>query len=44
MACPAGLVGIVFLKHYDPAQMVAFTLVFFATATLAMGCLAMGYG
>lgn len=44
VACPAGLVGVVFLKHYDLPQMIGFTAVFFVTATLAMGCLAAAYG
>jgi len=44
LACPAGVVGIVFLKAYTPSQIGAFIAVFFVTATLAMGTLAMAYG
>merc|ERR1719375_1456533 len=44
ITCPAGLVGIVFLKAYDPPQIACFVCIFFITATLAMGTLAMAYG
>jgi ABC-type nickel/cobalt efflux system permease component RcnA len=44
LACPAGVVGIVFLKAYQPGQIAAFIVIFFVTATLAMGTLAMAYG
>jgi ABC-type nickel/cobalt efflux system permease component RcnA len=44
LACPAGVVGIIFLKAYKPVEIVAFIAVFFVTATLAMGALAMAYG
>lgn len=44
LACPAGVVGIIFLKAYQPAQIACFIAIFFITATLAMGTLAMAYG
>lgn len=44
LACPAGIVGIVFLKAYDPPEIAAFICIFFVTATMAMGSLAMAYG
>lgn len=43
-ACPAGLVGIVFLKHYAAYEMLMFVVVFFFVTTLAMGTLAAAYG
>lgn len=46
VACPAGLVGLSFLKtlRHEPLQMMIFLVVFFATTTLAMGSLAFTYG
>jgi len=44
LACPAGLVGVAFLKSFRPVDMFIFTSCFFATATLSMGLLAMTYG
>lgn len=44
LACPAGVVGIVFLKAYTLPEIAAFIAVFFVTATIAMGTLAMAYG
>lgn len=44
IACPAGVVGMVFLKQYTPVQMVVFIAMFFIVTTLAMGGLAMSYG
>lgn len=44
IACPAGVVGMVFLKQYGPLEMVIFITIFFMVTTLAMGLLAMGYG
>lgn len=44
IACPAGAVGMVFLKQYSPMQMVVFLIMFFTVTTLAMGLLAMSYG
>lgn len=46
IACPAGLVGIVFLKQYVQSLpgMLLFVAVFFVVTALSMGCLAMAYG
>lgn len=44
VACPAGLVGVVFLKQYSPLEMLVFISIFFFVTTLAMGTLAMCYG
>jgi len=44
IACPAGVVGMVFLKQYAPMEMVVFLAMFFTVTTLAMGLLAMTYG
>lgn len=44
IACPAGVVGMVFLKQYGPVEMVIFITIFFMVTTLAMGLLAMAYG
>merc|ERR1719329_311171 len=44
MACPAGVVGMVFLKQYGPAEMCIFLSMFFTVTTLTMGLLAMAYG
>merc|ERR1719456_546655 len=44
IACPAGVVGMVFLKQYGPVEMVVFITMFFIVTTLAMGLLAMSYG
>jgi len=44
VACPAGLVGVVFLKQYSPLEMLVFIGIFFFVTTLAMGTLAMCYG
>jgi len=44
MACPAGVVGMVFLRQYGPVEMVVFITIFFIVTTLAMGLLAMAYG
>jgi len=44
ICCPAGLVGILFLKQYNLWQMAIFVSVFFAVTILAMGTLAMLYG
>lgn len=44
IACPAGIVGMVFLKQYSPVEMVIFLVMFFTVTTLAMGGLAAAYG
>jgi len=44
MACPAGVVGMVFLKQYGPTEMAIFLTMFFIVTTLCMGLLAMAYG
>lgn len=44
VACPAGVVGMVFLKQYSPLETVIFIAIFFTVTTLAMGLLAMTYG
>jgi len=44
VACPAGIVGMVFLKQYTPMEMCIFLPMFFTVTTLAMGLLAMAYG
>lgn len=44
ICCPAGLVGLLFLKQYNLWEMMIFVTVFFAVTTLAMGTLAMLYG
>lgn len=46
VACPAGLVGIVFLKQYvhSLAETLIFIGVFFVVTAMAMGCLSMAYG
>jgi hypothetical protein len=45
VACPAGIFGMAFLKHYTSAfQIVVFLTIFFVVTTLAMGSLAMAYG
>lgn len=46
MACPAGLVGIVFLKQYVQSlpRTLLFMAVFFVITALSMGCMAMAYG
>lgn len=44
IACPAGVVGMVFLKQYGPVEIVIFLTIFFMVTTLAMGLLAMAYG
>lgn len=44
IACPAGVVGMVFLKQYNTVEMCIFISMFFAVTTLAMGVLAMTYG
>lgn len=43
-ACPAGLVGIIFLKHYAIFEMCIFVCVFLVATTLAMGSLAASFG
>jgi ABC-type nickel/cobalt efflux system permease component RcnA len=44
IACPAGVVGMVFMKEYNLAEMCIFLTIFFIVTTLAMGLLAMTYG
>jgi len=44
IACPAGVVGMVFLRQYNAVEMVIFLSIFFTVTTLAMGLLAMTYG
>lgn len=44
IACPAGVVGMVFLKQYALVEMLVFIAIFFAVTTIAMGVLAMTYG
>lgn len=46
VACPAGLVGLIFLKQYSGSivAMALFVATFFAATTLAMGLMAMAYG
>lgn len=44
VACPAGVVGMVFLKQYNMLEMCVFIAMFFTVTTLAMGLLAMTYG
>jgi len=46
IACPAGLVGIVFLKQYVQSlpEILLFVAVFFVVTALSMGCMAMAYG
>eukprot|EP00746_Dinoflagellata_sp_MGD_P035681 gnl/MRDRNA2_/MRDRNA2_18541_c0_seq1.p1 gnl/MRDRNA2_/MRDRNA2_18541_c0~~gnl/MRDRNA2_/MRDRNA2_18541_c0_seq1.p1 ORF type:complete len:364 (+),score=29.92 gnl/MRDRNA2_/MRDRNA2_18541_c0_seq1:136-1092(+) len=44
LACPAGLVGVAFIKSFKVVDMVTFATVFFVTATMSMGVLAMTYG
>lgn len=44
LACPGGVMGMMFLKDYSPLEMVIFTMIFFAVTILALGLLAMGYG
>lgn len=44
IACPAGVVGIVFLKQYSPMEMCVFISVFFIVTSLSMGLVAMTYG
>jgi ABC-type nickel/cobalt efflux system permease component RcnA len=44
IACPAGVVGMVFLKQYGPTEMCVFIVMFFIVTTLTMGLLAMTYG
>jgi len=44
IACPAGVVGMVFLKDFSPMEMVVFIAIFFAVTTFSMGLLAMTYG
>eukprot|EP00929_Paragymnodinium_shiwhaense_P054561 TRINITY_DN27347_c0_g1_i1.p1 TRINITY_DN27347_c0_g1~~TRINITY_DN27347_c0_g1_i1.p1 ORF type:complete len:373 (-),score=51.86 TRINITY_DN27347_c0_g1_i1:111-1127(-) len=44
IACPAGIVGMSFLKHYTLPEMAMFIMVFFIITTFSMGCLAMLYG
>uniref|UniRef100_A0A7S1A8N2 Nickel/cobalt efflux system n=1 Tax=Noctiluca scintillans TaxID=2966 RepID=A0A7S1A8N2_NOCSC len=42
--CPGGLLGIVFLKQYQPLEMLVFVFVFFSITAFVMGCVAMAYG
>lgn len=44
LACPAGLVGIAFIKSFRPVDTIVFTALFFVTSTVSMGLLAMTYG
>jgi len=46
IACPAGLVGILFLKQYihSLAETLLFIGVFFVVTALSMGCMSMAYG
>lgn len=44
IACPAGVVGMVFMKQYNLVEMAIFITIFFVVTTLAMGLLAMTYG
>jgi ABC-type nickel/cobalt efflux system permease component RcnA len=44
IACPAGVVGMVFMKEYNLVEMCIFLTIFFIVTTLAMGLLAMTYG
>jgi ABC-type nickel/cobalt efflux system permease component RcnA len=44
IACPAGVVGMVFMKEYNLVEMCIFVMMFFIVTTLAMGLLAMTYG
>lgn len=44
IACPAGIVGITFLKQYNFSEMCVFVLMFFVVTTLCMGALAALYG
>lgn len=44
IACPAGVVGIVFLKQYGPVEMCIFISIFFIVTSLSMGLVAMTYG
>jgi len=44
VACPAGIVGMSFLKHYSVPEMLLFVAIFFIVTTLSMGALAAAYG
>jgi len=44
IACPAGVVGIVFLKQYSPIEMCIFISIFLLVTSLSMGLIAMTYG
>lgn len=44
IACPAGLVGITFLRQYNFAEMCIFVAMFFVVTSLCMGALAATYG
>mmetsp|Transcript_172892 Transcript_172892/g.554361 ORF Transcript_172892/g.554361 Transcript_172892/m.554361 type:complete len:308 (-) Transcript_172892:65-988(-) len=44
VACPAGLVGMSFLKGYSMPNMFIFVMVFVIITTLSMGGIAMAYG
>lgn len=45
VACPAGILGLAFLKRFTSAfQIFIFVAIFFAVTTLAMGFMAMAYG
>jgi len=44
IACPAGVVGIVFLKQYSPIEMAVFISIFFIVTSISMGLVAMAYG
>lgn len=44
LACPGGLMGIVFLSHYRLTEMAIFGAIFLIVTTLAMGLVAMVYG
>jgi len=42
--CPGGLVGLLFLKTYQPWEMLFFSMAFFVACSVAMGTLAAAYG
>mmetsp|Transcript_35567 Transcript_35567/g.62825 ORF Transcript_35567/g.62825 Transcript_35567/m.62825 type:complete len:322 (-) Transcript_35567:81-1046(-) len=44
IACPAGIVGITFLKQYNFTEMCVFVSMFFVVTTICMGALAALYG
>lgn len=44
IACPGGVVGMVFLKQYSLMEMLVFMAIFVTVTTIAMGVLAMSYG